>query len=101
MVYLTKTGICNIFIVMETWHKKWVLKRLSEEDKTMAWIADQLGVSRQCISQLLSREDIYLSTLKKVIEVLDGELKIGRQKHVRIPRVNAKKLKEMSNSQHS
>ncbi|HIH25305.1 MAG TPA: helix-turn-helix transcriptional regulator [Nanoarchaeota archaeon] len=52
--------------------KNELLKRLKELGKTQTWLAEQLGISRQAVSEFLRREPKYLSdTIYRYLKLLD------------------------------
>ena len=58
--------------------------------KTQAQVAETLGIKQNAVSQLESRTDLYISTLKRYVGALGVELEISlkTKKGVRIPLPN-------------
>lgn len=47
-----------------------------QRGKTQVDVAQSLGIQQPNVAQLEKREDIYLSTLRKYVEVLGGRLEL-------------------------
>lgn len=53
---------------------KKITKILREKGKSQSWLARELGVSRQRLSQLLKQDKIYLDTAFKISDALEVDI---------------------------